>query len=318
MTHSEGGMTRREGARWHAERVITDSVREFETERPRLFGLAYRMLGSAQEAEDVVQEAYLRWAGTDRAAVRTPAAWLTTTVTRLCLTVLDSARARRERYVGPWLPEPVLTSGGALGPMESSEQREEVSSALLLLLERLSPPERAVYVLRHAFGYGHREIAGMLGLSEPGARQHLRRARARLAEERARYAVESERQRALVETFLAASRAGDVRELVSLLAEEVSWWSDGGGRVSAARKIVVGRERVTGLLRKALEKGLVGAEFRPAEINGEAALVIFADGRLAGVVQISGGAEGITQIRAVLNPEKLTYLAGQLGAEGVG
>ncbi|MGE9694664.1 RNA polymerase sigma-70 factor [Streptomyces sp. NRRL F-5630] len=298
--------------------MITDSVREFETERPRLFGLAYRMLGSAQEAEDVVQEAYLRWAGTDRAAVRTPAAWLTTTVTRLCLTVLDSARARRERYVGPWLPEPVLTSGGALGPMESSEQREEVSSALLLLLERLSPPERAVYVLRHAFGYGHREIAGMLGLSEPGARQHLRRARARLAEERARYAVESERQRALVETFLAASRAGDVRELVSLLAEEVSWWSDGGGRVSAARKIVVGRERVTGLLRKALEKGLVGAEFRPAEINGEAALVIFADGRLAGVVQISGGAEGITQIRAVLNPEKLTYLAGQLGAEGVG
>nr|WP_234340683.1 RNA polymerase sigma factor SigJ [Streptomyces sp. NRRL F-5630] len=283
-----------------------------------MFGLAYRMLGSAQEAEDVVQEAYLRWAGTDRAAVRTPAAWLTTTVTRLCLTVLDSARARRERYVGPWLPEPVLTSGGALGPMESSEQREEVSSALLLLLERLSPPERAVYVLRHAFGYGHREIAGMLGLSEPGARQHLRRARARLAEERARYAVESERQRALVETFLAASRAGDVRELVSLLAEEVSWWSDGGGRVSAARKIVVGRERVTGLLRKALEKGLVGAEFRPAEINGEAALVIFADGRLAGVVQISGGAEGITQIRAVLNPEKLTYLAGQLGAEGVG
>ncbi|MET8555057.1 RNA polymerase sigma factor SigJ [Streptomyces sp. NPDC004959] len=283
-----------------------------------MFGLAYRMLGSAQEAEDVVQEAYLRWAGTDRAAVRTPAAWLTTTVTRLCLTVLDSARARRERYVGPWLPEPVLTSGGALGPMESAEQREEVSSALLLLLERLSPPERAVYVLRHAFGYGHREIAGMLGLSEPGARQHLRRARARLAEERARYAVESERQRALVETFLAASRAGDVRELVSLLAEEVSWWSDGGGRVPAARKIVVGRERVTGLLRKALEKGLVGAEFRPAEINGEAALVIFADGRLAGVVQISGGAEGITQIRAVLNPEKLTYLAGQLGAEGVG
>ncbi|WCD85321.1 ECF RNA polymerase sigma factor SigJ [Streptomyces xanthophaeus] len=143
-----------------------------------MFGIAYRMLGSAAEAEDIVQDAYLRWSTAERDDLRSPGAWLTTVVTRLCLNRLSSARVRREAYVGPWLPEPVLTGDGTLGPLESAEQRDSVSMALLVLLERLSPVERAVYVLREAFDYSHREIAGLLEMSEANCRQLYRRATA--------------------------------------------------------------------------------------------------------------------------------------------
>ncbi|MFB6938557.1 sigma-70 family RNA polymerase sigma factor [Streptomyces chartreusis] len=156
--------------------MTTARADEFETHRPRLFGLAYRMLGSAHEAEDTVQDAYLRFSGADRGAIEHPAAWLARVVTNLCLTRLTSARARREQYVGPWLPEPVITSDGTLGPLESAEQRDAVSLAMLVLLERLTPTERAVYVLREAFAYGHREIAEVLELTEANCRQLYRRA----------------------------------------------------------------------------------------------------------------------------------------------
>lgn len=158
----------------------TDPVAVFEGQRPRLFGLAHRMLGSASDAEDVVQDAYLRWSGADHAAVAVPAAWLTTAVVNLCRNQVASARARRERYVGTWLPEPVLTSDGTLGPLETAEQRELVSLALLTLLEQLTPNERAVFVLRESFGHSHREIAEILGTSEAGCRQLHRRARQRI------------------------------------------------------------------------------------------------------------------------------------------
>ncbi|WP_399882742.1 sigma-70 family RNA polymerase sigma factor [Streptomyces sp. BBFR51] len=149
--------------------ATTPGADEFERHRPRLFSLAYRMLGSADEAEDTVQDAYLRFTAADRTGIEHPAAWLAKVVTNLCLTRLTSARARRERYVGTWLPEPVVTADGTLGPLESAEQRDAVSTALLLLLERLTPTERAVYVLREAFAYGYREIAGALDLGEPTA-----------------------------------------------------------------------------------------------------------------------------------------------------
>lgn len=219
---------------------------EFEALRPRMFGLAYRLLGSAQDAEDVVQDAFLRWQGADRAAVRNPWAWLAKVVTNLALNRLSSARVRRERYVGQWLPEPVLTTTGALGPLETAEQRESVSLALLVLLERLKPAERAVYVLREAFGYGHREVAEVLGTTEANSRQIHRRARASLEDAEAASASEiSDEDRArwrdLVARFMAAARAGDLRGLEQLLTADVMSWADGGGRVGTARRPVLGQ-----------------------------------------------------------------------------
>ena len=162
--------------------VTGDPAVTFEAERRRLFGLAYRLLGSAADAEDILQDAFLRWSAADRAAIAEPGAWLTTTVTNLCLTFLTSARQRRERYVGPWLPEPVLTAAGdgPLGPLETAEQRESVSMALLMLCERLTAPERAVLILREAFGYRYQEIGQIVGKSEAACRQLRRRAAERL------------------------------------------------------------------------------------------------------------------------------------------
>ena len=172
---------------------MTDSATaEFEAQRPQLFGLAYRMLGSAVDAEDVVQDAYLRWQGADQQAIAVPQAWLAKVVTNLCLKLLSSARARRERYAGPWLPEPVLTEDGTLGPLDEVAQRESVSLALLLLLERLTPAERAVFVLREAFGYSHAETAQLLELSEANCRQLQHRARDRIAEDRPRFRPEAD------------------------------------------------------------------------------------------------------------------------------
>lgn len=193
---------------WQGERVTTSLAEEFETHRTRLFGLAYRLLGSADEAEDAVQDAYLRFTDADRTEIEHPGAWLAKVVTNLCLTRLTSARARRERYVGTWLPEPVLTADGTLGPLESAQQRDEVSLAMLVLLERLTPAERAVYVLREAFGYGHREIAGVLDLSEANCRQLYRRAAGRVAAGEGRFEPAPERREDLVTSFISAAGTG--------------------------------------------------------------------------------------------------------------
>ncbi|NIH84480.1 sigma-70 family RNA polymerase sigma factor [Amycolatopsis granulosa] len=191
-----------------------DPLARFEAGRPRLFGLAYRLLGEAAEAEDVVQEAYLRWHAAT--GVEVPEAWLSKVVTNLCLNRLTSARARREVYLGPWLPEPVFTDRG---PLEIAEQRDSLSLGLLVLLERLTPPERATFVLREAFGHSHREIGEVLDLDEAHVRQLYRRARQHVARGRTRFTATAEQRRALVEQFLAATVAGDVAGLERLLAE---------------------------------------------------------------------------------------------------
>src|SRR4051812_556436 len=188
------------------------SIATFTAQRPRLFGLAYRMLGSAHDAEDVVQDAWLRWAG-HGGTVETPGAWLTTVVTRLCLNRLDSARARRETYVGPWLPEPILTTDPATGPAATVEERESVSLALLTTLERLTPPERAVYVLREAFGHSHAEVASVLAVPGAGSRQLHTRARRHLATAPA--APPRADVGPLLARFVAAARNGDVAGLES-------------------------------------------------------------------------------------------------------
>ncbi|OLT28821.1 RNA polymerase subunit sigma-24 [Actinomadura sp. CNU-125] len=286
-------------------------VEVFEEQRPRLMGLAYRMLGSAAEAEDVVQDAYLRWSRADRVDV--PAAWLTTVVTNLCLNLLSLARVRREGYAGPWLPEPVLTADGALGPLETVEQRESVSLGMLVLLERLAPAERAVFILREAFGHPHREIAEILGVSEAHSRQLHRRARAHVGQDGRKRDVDTGRHREIVESFFGAAVNGDVATLERLLAEEVVAVSDGGGEVTAARRPVLGRATVLrylgGLVRRPEAAELT---FRVTEVNGDTAGVFWIGDALGGVVTVGVDDGRITEIRTVLAPRKLAFFASQL------
>ncbi|WP_405874930.1 RNA polymerase sigma-70 factor [Streptomyces sp. NBC_00005] len=285
---------------------------EFETHRPRLFGLAYRLLGSADEAEDAVQDAYLRFNGADREGIEYPAAWLAKVVTNLCLNRLTSARARRERYVGPWLPEPVVTSDGTLGPLESAEQRDAVSMAMLVLLERLTPTERAVYVLREAFGYGHREIAGVLNLTEANSRQLYRRAVQRVGEGRSRFEPAPERQEELVRSFLTAARDGDLAGLEKLLTADVTWSSDGGGKVSAARRPVEGLDKVARLAAGGAERFAAGLDFTTTEVNGAPGLAAWAGDRLMGMVAFDVRDGLISHVRVVVNPDKLDFVRRQL------
>ncbi|HVK24591.1 MAG TPA: RNA polymerase sigma-70 factor [Actinokineospora sp.] len=289
-----------------------DGVDEFEAQRSRLFGIAYRMLGSAVAAEDVVQDAYLRWRQADRIA--NPSAWLATVVTNLCLTELTSARARRERYVGPWLPEPVATGDGALGPVDTVERRESVSFALLVVLEQLSPVERAVFVLREAFAYPHAEIAGVLGLTEANSRQIHHRARRRLDGHRPR--ASADRDHALVERFFGAAQLGDVAALEKLLADDVVSWADGGGKVNSARRPVVGANRVARYLVGITAKFAAASQATVVEVNGDIGVLVWVEGVPSGLVvpQIDGGA--VVALRIVANPDKLGYLVGQLSRSG--
>jgi RNA polymerase sigma-70 factor (TIGR02957 family) len=289
------------------------TTEEFERQRPRLFGLAYRLLGSAEEAEDTVQDAFLRWSAAERAAIDSPPAWLAKVVTNLCLNRLTSARARREAYVGPWLPEPVLTDGGALGPMDTAEQREQVSLGLLVLMERLTPTERAVFVLREAFGYSHREIAGIVELSEANCRQLHARARRHLARPTTR-PVDRAGWRTLVDRFLRAAADGDLPALEELLAEDVTSWADGGGRITAARKPVHGRSKVAYYLSTTAGAGLsrFGVTVSYAEVNGAPSVLGWLADALIGVLVLDVADERIAAMHILANPDKLEFLAGQL------
>lgn len=269
-----------------------------------MFSLAYRMLGSAAEAEDVVQDAYLRWHGVERQHIGSPGAWLAKVVTNLCLNRLTSARATRERYVGFWLPEPVAS--GALGPMETAEQRDSVSMALLVLLERLTPAERAVFVLREAFSYGYREIAEVLDLSEANCRQLLLRARRRVGEPR-RFDPPGEQRHRIVKLFLTAARSGDLAGLEQVLAADVTAWADGGGRVTAALWPVVGRAKVVRYVAGIAGRYGAGVELAYAEVNGQDGILAWRGGDLVTVfvVEVAGGR--VAGLRTILNPEKLSH-----------
>ena len=208
-----------------------DDVDRFELSRPRLEAIAYRLLGSADEAEDVVQETFLRWQAADVDRVEVPEAWLTRVLTNLCLNQLTSARARRETYVGRWLPEPLLAGDPMLGPADTAEQREAVSYAVLTLMERLSPNERAVYVLREAFDYPHREIAEILDITEAASQQIFHRAKKHVAYGGARSEIDQAAAQRIVEEFLAAATSGRTDDLVRLLTKDAVAVGDGGGKV---------------------------------------------------------------------------------------
>lgn len=291
----------------------------FQSHRPALFAVAYRMLGSATDAEDMVQDAWLRFSAAQPADVRSAKAYLTTIVTRLCLDRLKSARATREEYVGPWLPEPVVTSDPR-GPERALAQSESVTLAFMVLLETLSPEERAVFLLREVFDYEYEEIAGMLELTAANCRQLFHRAKGRIVERKPRFRATVDEKRALVERFVHAFGAGDETELTQVLAADVGFWSDGGGKVLAARRPVFGREQVVNMLvgfrRSAPANGipLESVTLDIAEVNGEAALVLRVAGRLDGVYVMTVEDGAIAAIRVVRNPDKLGYISRQLAA----
>ena len=289
-----------------------EALQTFEQQRPRLFAIAYRLLGSASEAEDAVQDTFLRWHSADVRTLRSPAAWLTKVLTNLCLSRLTSARSRRESYPGPWLPEPVLTGQSALGPLDRAEQRESVSLAFLLLLERLTPPQRAVFVLREAFDYSHREIAEMLDLTETNCQQLYRRARRRVAEDRPRFDASREQGHRIAEEFLAAARSGDLTALESLLTADVVAWADGGGKAAAARRPVHGAPRVARYLAGWMSRGVPGVRVVVTDVNGQPGILGIRDGQLLVAVLLDLVDGRVAAVYAVANPDKLTFLAGQL------
>ncbi|PPG29016.1 RNA polymerase subunit sigma-24 [Pseudoclavibacter sp. RFBB5] len=277
---------------------------EFQALRPRLFGIAYRMLGSVAEAEDVVQDAWVRWQTTDRASVRTPLAFLTTMTTRLAINVAESSRVRRETYIGPWLPEPVMTDSD---PTLGAENAEALAVGMLLLMERLTPTERAVYVLREAFDFPFSEIAEVIDTTEANARQLGRRARLHLQTAGARE-VPAERHDRLLRSFLEAAQTGNLERLRSLLTDDIVYYGDGGGAVSAARRPVEGRDRVGRFLLGVVEKAQGAFQVDVMSVNGADAVVLRKDGQryLVGMIGVSDA--GIDRIYFVMNPEKLSAL----------
>lgn len=283
---------------------MTQETSGFTEHRARLFGLAYRMLGSAAEAEDVLQEAHVRWESAERSEIESPGAWLTTVVTRLCLDQLKSARARRETYVGPWLPEPVPTADAPLEPLDL----ESISFAFLLLLENLSPLERAVFVLKEVFDYSYAEIAGMLGREESACRQLGHRAKEHLRARRPRFAPSREQHEKLLGAFLGAVGQGDLAGLQRLLADDVVARSDGGGRVRAALNPLFGVDHVSRFFMGLARKGLPGFTFGIEEINGWPAVVTYHEGAVFNAMLIETDDEKIHAIHVVANPDKLALL----------
>jgi len=280
--------------------------------RPVAFAIAYRMLGSVAEAEDVVQEALLRLHRTLEAGeqIESPRAFLATVTTRLAIDSLRSARVRRERYVGDWLPEPIVTDG-ADDPARRAEMADSLSLALLVLLESLSPEQRAVLLLRDVFDYGYDEIAGIVGKSEPAVRQLAVRARSHVEQRRPRFHTSREQRDELARRFFAAVQDGDVAGLEALLAHDVVLTGDGGGKVPALARALHGRTRVARALVNWIKWGsrVPGASLRPVEINGApGALLLDGEERLVAVwaLEVSGGQ--ITGVSSIINPEKLGHL----------
>ncbi len=287
----------------------------FEQYRGLLFFIAYRMTGSARDAEDLVQETYLRYQAAPVQEIASLKAYLSTIITRLALDYLKSARVAREQYVGAWFPEPILTSEDGGFSLTDLEQREALSLSFLRLLEALSPPERAVFLLHEVFDYPFSEIGRMLEKSPANCRQIFHRARQALQDKRPRFDPEPEQQRQLLSSFLSASQAGDIGALSRLLAQDAISWSDTNGKVTANLVPILGQQAVARFWGRWLSLARENQRpltFRLAEINGSPALLCWEAGNLIGVVSVALNADGIQEIDALLNPDKLAYLEKQL------
>ncbi len=283
----------------------------FETYRYLLFSIAYRMLGSVMEAEDMVQEAYLRYQATPRETIRAPKAFLCTIVTRLCLDHLKSARVQRETYVGPWLPEPVLTGTDDMvtqSPAAEVNIHESISMAFLVLLESLTPVERAVFLLREVFDYEYHEIARMVEREEATCRQLFSRAKKHIAANRPRFEPTPEQHQAILSQFMQVVEAGDLTGIMNLLAEDVAWWSDGGGKVKSAIRPIKGRDPVHRFIGGLIRMRPSATTHELIELNGKNAILIRTAGEVYGVFTVETDHERVTQVRAVTNPDKLRHL----------
>ncbi len=301
----------------HVDSAAADpfDTSRFEAGRNRLASLAYRLLGSAADAEDAVQDAFLHWQAADRQHIRVPEAWLTKVVTNLCLDRLRSAQARRERSVGAWLPEPLLDGDPMLGPADTFEQRESVSLAVLTLMERLSPAERAVYVLREVFSHSHGEIAEILDITESASQQHLHRARRRITAARRRGGeVDPASARRIVEEFLAAASSGRTERLVALLTDDATAISDGAG---LARRLLRydTPQRVAAVARAGFKPSAAKRRFAGgtpamhyAVLNGSPAIVTVVDDRIVGTVTFDLADNKIVTVRGIAAPDHLTHL----------
>jgi RNA polymerase sigma-70 factor, ECF subfamily len=294
-----------------SERDVDTDAAAFETWRSLLFGIAYRMLGSATDAEDVVQDACIRWLGRGGEAVLSVRAYLVTVVTRLCLDRLDLARVKREVYTGPWLPEPVLVDEDSL-----AEQADTLSLAFLVLLEELTPLERAVYLLHDVFGYSFDEVSRSLDRTPTACRQLGARARRHISERRHRFDSDLAHGRELTQRFLWACGSGDLSALLAMLADDVVIWTDGGGKVRAALRPVVGPHRASRFLLNAAKR--VDGTPHAAVLNGQPASVFVEDGEVRSAVVLDVIDRMIVGVRVVSNPEKLEHLTAQLQAQGIG
>ncbi len=276
----------------------------FNSIRPRLYGIAYRMLGSRAEAEDILQDAYLRWHEADNSGLRSAEAWLVTVVTRLCIDRLRSAKLEREAYVGPWLPEP-LVSIEPPTPEQLIELASDVSIAFLTVLERLAPEERAAFLLRQVFDFDYPEIAAMLGKTQAACRQLVHRARERVQRDKPRFSVDRQSHLRLLEKFMAAAKSGDRACLNELFAEDAMLAGDGGGKVVSVNRILHGADRIAWLYHVVARKFGARAEYRQALINGEPGLLRYIDGRLDSTISLVTDKTHILAIYTIRNPDKL-------------
>jgi RNA polymerase sigma-70 factor (ECF subfamily) len=280
----------------------------FQAHRALLFHIAYRMLGTVSDAEDIVQEAWIRWQRGDAGVVALPRAYLAQVVTRLAIDRLREARRAREEYVGPWLPEPLLTEPADDGADVAALRSETLRTGFLVMLERLGPVERAVFVLREAFDYDYAEIAAIVGKTEAACRQILVRAHRHLADERPRFTDRADNER-IAMSFLSALATGDIERIERLLAGDAVLYSDGGGKVAAARNPIHGADRVTRFLAGVMSKLPPGLHSQLAYINGEIGVVLRAGGQIYGTLAVECADGRVRAVHSVRNPDKLAHLA---------
>ena len=287
-----------------------DRLATFTEYRNLLFSIAYRMLGSVMDAEDMVQETYLRWERADLELVVSPKAYLSTVITRLCIDYLKSARVRRETYVGNWLPEPLI-AGEPEGP-RSAELADSLSTAFLIMLESLSPPERAAFILREVFDYDYPEVASVLGKTETNCRQLVKRARDRLASRQHRFSVDPEQHAGLVARFSQAVLSGDLEGLQTTLADDAILYSDHGGKVLSARRPIYTADKIARFLLGIRKRGMqAGTQIELAlePMNGRLGLLVKTDGHISNAITFEIHENAITRVYSVMNPDKLEALA---------
>lgn len=277
----------------------------FHEHRRYLFAIAYRMLGSAADADDMVQEAWLRWQRDDRGAIENPKSYLASIVTRLCLDRLRELKRRREEYVGPWLPEPLIEQAETAG----GEMAESLSLAFLTLMEKLTPVERAVFLLRQVFGYEYEDIAGIVGKSEANCRQQFHRAQKHLTDGRKRYETSPDAQQRMLQTFLEAAGSGDMSRIESVLREDVEFVSDGGGKAIAAYNVLRGRAIVAKFIHGLASRATDAITYDLAPVNGHVGLLMRDAGKLVTVFVMESIDGRVQTIRAIRNPDKLARIA---------